>query len=215
MDAEGTDSGEPGSLSVGDTHEIIPIINNLRTEKECRFDVVVRSEDFHPENHVSFEPTHGLEPFAHLAGKGELPLMCVNPESGMATDGSCCPTYHIESYDCDTMLCPVIDSSKPLERTMDAVLSTPACTICLDSPEDCFETTQAMWTNHCLQDGDSTFPSTLLSESTDIVVQKGGNEYLDSYSAFMDNTKKIKTELDDVLKDLDVGTVYILGIATD
>jgi nicotinamidase-related amidase len=73
-----------------------------------------------------------------------------------------------------------------------------------------------MWTNHCLQTGDSNFPPGLYTEETDIIVQKGTNPYVDAYSAFMDNTKKLKTPLDSVLKDeLDVSTIYVLGIATD
>lgn len=207
MDANGTASGEDGSLAVADTHQIIPIINDLRTEKACLFDVVVRSQDFHTANHISFGPTHGLDPFAHLAGRGELPLTCVSPDSGETRDGSCCPTYHIEPYDCETILCPTTRS--------DAVMSSPACAVCLESPMECYETTQAMWTDHCLQDGDSSFPPTLLIGPDDVVVQKGGNQHVDAYSAFMDNTRKLKTELDGVLKGLDVDKIYMVGIATD
>ena len=213
MDANGTSTGEPGSLSVADTNEIIPIINQIRAEKSCAFDVVVRSQDYHPENHISFGPTHGLEPFSHLAGKGELPLTCVNPQSGKTKDASCCPTYHIAPYDCETKLCPVTDAV--LEQKSAVPMDSPACTICKDTPEECYETTQAMWTNHCLQEGDSSFPPKLNTEPTDIVVQKGGNLYVDAYSAFMDNTRKLKTELDDILKDKEVDTIYIMGIATD
>ena len=150
MDANGTASGEPGSLAVADTHEIIPIINELRAEKSCAFDVVIRSQDFHTEDHISFGPTHGLEPFAHLAGKGELPLTCVTPESGKTSDASCCPTYHIEPYDCDTMLCPVTTTAGDIAQTrsLDALLSSPACSICQEAPDECYATTQAMWTNH-------------------------------------------------------------------
>ena len=218
MDANGTASGEAGSLAVADTNEIIPIINGIRAEKSCAFDVVIRSQDFHTEDHISFGPTHGLEPFAHLAGKGELPLTCVTPESGKTSDASCCPTYHIQPYDCETMLCPVTttaDDTVAQTRSLDAVLSSPACSICKETPDECYKTTQAMWTNHCLQDGDSSFPPTLVTESTDIVVQKGGNQHVDAYSAFMDNTRKLKTDLDDILKDKEVDTIYIMGIATD
>eukprot|EP00934_Nitzschia_sp_Nitz4_P003923 Nitzschia sp. Nitz4//scaffold48_size128905//86685//87674//NITZ4_003610-RA/size128905-processed-gene-0.93-mRNA-1//1//CDS//3329553012//3913//frame0 len=211
MEANGTTSGMDGSLSVEDTASLIPVINEIRTSKSCLFDVVVRSQDYHPEAHISFGPTHGLEPFAHLFGKGELPLTCINPDSGMEADASCCPSYHLNSsaFDCDTTLCPD-------PATTDArVLEATACTVCSESPEECFETTQAMWTNHCLQDGDTTFPPGLYTEDTDIIVQKGGNLYVDAYSAFMDNTKKIKTELDDVMQENGVETIYLAGIATD
>ena len=204
-----TSSGEPGSLSVEDTASLIPILNSLREEKSCLFDSVVRSQDFHPPDHISFGPTHGLEPFSHLFGKGELPLMCVSPKSGLMTDASCCPSYHVDpaSIDCETQLCPVTAS--------DAVLRSPACTICKETPEECFETTQAMWTNHCLVDGDSDFPATLVTMDTDVIVQKGTGTFVDAYSAFADNTKRLRSGLDDTLKGLGIETLYIVGIATD
>lgn len=204
-----TSSGEPGSLSVAETASLIPVLNSLREEKSCLFDSVVRSQDYHPANHISFGPTHGLEPFSHLFGKGELPLMCVSPSSGLLTDASCCPTYHVapELLDCETQLCPA--------TATDEVLSAPACSICKETPEECFETTQAMWTNHCLMEGDSDFPATLMTMDTDVIVQKGTGTFVDAYSAFADNTKRLKSELDGTLQDLGVKTLYVVGIATD
>jgi len=204
-----TSSGEPGSLSVEDTASLIPVLNALREEKSCLFDSVVRSQDYHPTNHISFGPTHGLEPFSHLSGKGELPLLCVSPASGLMTDASCCPSYHVnpEAIDCETQLCPL--------TATDAVLSAPACVICKESPDECFETTQAMWTNHCLVEGDSDFPSTLLTMDTDVIVQKGTGTFVDAYSAFADNTKRLSSDLDQTLKNLEIETLYVVGIATD
>ncbi|CAK0839015.1 unnamed protein product [Prorocentrum cordatum] len=72
-----------------------------------------------------------------------------------------------------------------------------------------------MWTDHCLQTGDSGFPPSLMTASTDIVVQKGMNQYVDAYSAFMDNTKTLKTTLDTTLQSLGIDTIYVAGIATD
>jgi nicotinamidase-related amidase len=213
MEASGTSSGQDGSLAVADTAEIVPIINDIRTEKSCLFDVVVRSQDYHTVNHISFGPTHGLEPFAHLAGLGELPMTCIDPDSGSTQDASCCPTYYIAPYDCTTALCPDAENS-PVEALAE-IMESPACTVCKETPEECFETEQAMWTNHCLQEGDSTFARELMTEDSDIVLQKGLYQYVDSYSAFMDNTKKLKTPLDNIMQENNVGTIYIMGIATD
>eukprot|EP00588_Corethron_pennatum_P022835 CAMPEP_0194313246 /NCGR_PEP_ID=MMETSP0171-20130528/10124_1 /TAXON_ID=218684 /ORGANISM="Corethron pennatum, Strain L29A3" /LENGTH=343 /DNA_ID=CAMNT_0039068113 /DNA_START=117 /DNA_END=1148 /DNA_ORIENTATION=+ len=209
MDFTGT--GDPGTLAVADTSAIIPIINKMRKEAGRIFDTVVRSQDFHPDEHISFGPTFGLEPFAHLGGNGGLPLTCFSPDSGMTEDSACCPTYFVDRslVDCDRQLCPIP------ENTSASVLNSPACTLCRDSPDDCFETMQAMWTNHCLQVGDSGFPAQLYTEPEDVVVQKGYNTYVDSYSSFMDNTRKLKTKLDDTLTNLSIGTIYIVGIATD
>jgi hypothetical protein len=68
MEAGGTSSCEDLSLAVQDTAEIVPNINSIRSEKSCLFNVVVRSQAYHTVNLISFGPTHGLEPFAHLAG---------------------------------------------------------------------------------------------------------------------------------------------------
>jgi len=74
---------------------------------------------------------------------------------------------------------------------------------------------QAMWPDHCLKTGDSTFPPTLVTKTTDIVVQKGDYAHVDAYSAFMDNTRTLSTRLDQVLRAAGVTEVYVAGIATD
>ncbi|CAJ1966404.1 unnamed protein product [Cylindrotheca closterium] len=88
-----TANGQVGSLPVAGSEEIIPIINRIRDEKSCLFDLVVRTQDFHPTKHISFASTFGLEPYVHITGgKGELELKCVN-----IGEGSCCPEALIAS----------------------------------------------------------------------------------------------------------------------
>jgi nicotinamidase/pyrazinamidase len=48
-----------GSLAVTGGDEIIPGINALA----ARFDHVILTQDWHPQNHISFASTHGLKPF--------------------------------------------------------------------------------------------------------------------------------------------------------
>lgn len=210
-----TTSGEPGSLSVPASH-IIPLVNQIRAEKSCLFDEVIFSQDYHPANHISFASTHGLAPFAHLGGRGSLPLMCVTPMSGNTADAACCPAYHINpsAYNCSEVLCPP-DNWNYAVNNSGIVTGNAACTTCAQNPESCFSTVQAMWTDHCLQSGDSTFPPTLDKRPEDTVVQKGMNQCVDAYSAFMDNTANLKTELEATLRAKDVDTLYVAGIATD
>jgi len=40
------------------------MINQLR--KDTRFDYVIHTSDWHPENHVSFGKTHQKEPFTKI-----------------------------------------------------------------------------------------------------------------------------------------------------
>jgi len=72
-----------------------------------------------------------------------------------------------------------------------------------------------MWTDHCLQTGDSTFPPSLTKTSSDLVVQKGMNMFVDAYSAFMDNTQTLQTTLNEHIQSRGIDTIYIAGIATD
>jgi nicotinamidase-related amidase len=208
---------EGGSLAVPAKH-IIPKLNQIRNEKDCLFDVVIRSQDYHPANHISFGSTHGLAAFSHLSGKGGLPLLCEKPSSGLTSQSSCCPAQHIdpESVNCSTQLCPPSDWTWAVNNSA-IVASNPACTKCMNNSNACFEQDQAMWTDHCLstRGGDATFPSNLVVKSSDIVVQKGTNMYVDAYSAFMDNSKFLKTDLDAELQKHGVDTLYVAGIATD
>lgn len=210
-----TTSGKAGSLSVPASH-IIPLINSLRANKSCLFDEVIFTQDYHPANHISFGSTHGLAPFSHLGGKGNLPLTCINPSSGNSADASCCPTIHVNrsSVDCTTTLCPPDGWDYSINNS-DLITGNTACTQCASDPGSCFQTDQMMWTDHCLQSGDSTFPPSLDKRAGDEVIQKGMNQYVDAYSAFMDNTKNLKTVLDAELVKDGIDTLYIAGIATD
>lgn len=90
-----------------------------------------------------------------------------------------------------------------------------ACTTCAASDSNCFDMNQAMWTDHCMQDGDSDFPTSLDKRDGDTVVQKGLNKYVDAYSAFMDNTQTLRTSLDGILQGKGITKLFIAGIATD
>ena len=47
------------------------------------------------------------------------------------------------------------------------------------------------------------------------IIRKGVNRDIDSYSAFFDNKKLSKTELEEIIKKESVSDVYVCGIATD
>lgn len=55
-----------GNLPVPDGDSIIPRINEIMAD----YDVVVASQDWHPERHVSFATTHGREPFTSITIDG-------------------------------------------------------------------------------------------------------------------------------------------------
>lgn len=78
------------------------------------------------------------------------------------------------------------------------------------------EYTQIMWPDHCVKETyGEQFHSELNIQDTDIIVKKGENFLIDSYSAFFDNLKLNKTDLDDILKRNNVDTIDICGLAFD
>jgi nicotinamidase/pyrazinamidase len=85
-----------------------------------------------------------------------------------------------------------------------------------------FETTslnygeQVLWPDHCVQgEKGSEFHPGLNTTPTQLVIRKGFREHIDSYSAFYENDFKTKTGLTGYLRDRDIDTLYVTGLATD
>lgn len=75
---------------------------------------------------------------------------------------------------------------------------------------------QVWWPVHCVENtSGSEFHPKLNSDNIEVTIFKGTDIEIDSYSGFFDNGKLKKTELDKVLKDRNIDTLYILGLATD
>ncbi len=72
-----------GSLEVPEGDEIIPIINKIQDQ----FDLIVATQDWHPEDHASFASNHeGQEPFDTIEWKGHEQVLwpdhCVQGSEG-------------------------------------------------------------------------------------------------------------------------------------
>lgn len=78
-----------------------------------------------------------------------------------------------------------------------------------------FSVNGGIWPVHCVEATHGADIHAELLRENDIVVKKGINSIIDSYSGFYDNERKSKTELDNILKLYKVDTVYICGLATD
>ena len=75
---------------------------------------------------------------------------------------------------------------------------------------------QVWWPNHCVQNSfGSKFHLLLNSQYINEIIFKGTDIEVDSYSGFFDNGKINKTELDSILKNNNIDTLYIMGLATD
>lgn len=133
-----------GALAVPEGDKIIPVINKL-SEK---FEKVVATQDWHPEDHISFASNH--------PGKKE--------------------------YD-------VIEHE---------------------------EIEQVLWPEHCVPGTKGAdFHPDLYTEKIDLIIRKGNNSDIDSYSAFRENDKKTITGLEGYLKNLGIKETYICGLALD
>ncbi len=77
---------------------------------------------------------------------------------------------------------------------------------------------QVLWPVHCVQESWGAEFAPGLAEAAgrlDLVVYKGTDPGIDSYSAFFDNGHLRSTGLEDYLRSHDVDTLYVLGLATD
>ena len=79
-----------------------------------------------------------------------------------------------------------------------------------------FYGTQVLWPDHCIQGSmGASFNPSLNLESADIIIRKGSNPALDSYSAFFENDKVTPTGLHGYLKNRKVTDLTLVGLATD
>jgi nicotinamidase/pyrazinamidase len=72
------------------------------------------------------------------------------------------------------------------------------------------------WPVHCVQNthGSELHPG-LDSKKITKIIEKGLDSKIDSYSAFLDNDRISKTELEDYLRAKKITDLYICGLATD
>lgn len=73
-----------GNLAVDKGNDIIPIVNKITSN--VKFDMVIATQDWHPEDHISFASNHGKNPFDVIDvayGKQMLwPTHCVQGTKG-------------------------------------------------------------------------------------------------------------------------------------
>jgi nicotinamidase/pyrazinamidase len=76
--------------------------------------------------------------------------------------------------------------------------------------------TQTLWPDHCVPGTrGAAFHEGLHADRFDLVVRKGSDPAVDSYSAFLENDKKTRTGLDGYLKSIQAEQVFLAGLATD
>ena len=72
------------------------------------------------------------------------------------------------------------------------------------------------WPDHCVKGTrGADLHKDLDLSAVHLILRKGTNQYLDSYSAFFENDKKTPTGLDGFLHGLGIKTVFLGGLASD
>ncbi len=133
-----------GRLPVKDGDQVVPIINQIQK----RFFRVIATQDWHPENHLSFAINH------------------------------------------------------PDKKVYDIIQLNGV--------------KQTLWPVHCVAGTKGAqFHPNLNTHAIHLILRKGLNPRIDSYSAFMENDRKTETGLAGYLKELKIKEVFLCGLATD
>ena len=75
---------------------------------------------------------------------------------------------------------------------------------------------QVLWPNHCvIGSTGAAFKSGLKTDGADMIIRKGFNPKIDSYSAFFENDHTTQTGLHGYLQERSVTALTIVGLATD
>lgn len=146
-----------GALEVADAEAIVAPINKFRFAYAQEMPTFL-TQDYHPENHMSFSTTHGKNPHETI-------------------------TYNAIMHNGDAIT-----------------------------------TNQILWPKHCVVGTEGVdFHRDLIVIKSDIIIQKGQNAKVESYSAFGDEmgNKYEKTPLQDILKSKHITDIVLVGLATD
>ena len=75
---------------------------------------------------------------------------------------------------------------------------------------------QILWPDHCIQGSiGANFHKNLNTNNSNLILRKGCNPKIDSYSAFFENDKNTTTWLEGYLKKKEIKRLYLCGLAFD
>ncbi|MCT4684670.1 MAG: bifunctional nicotinamidase/pyrazinamidase [Roseicyclus sp.] len=75
---------------------------------------------------------------------------------------------------------------------------------------------QVLWPDHCIQGSiGAQFHPDLTVDRADLILRKGFNRAIDSYSAFFENDRQTPTGLEGYLKTRGITRLTMVGLATD
>jgi len=75
---------------------------------------------------------------------------------------------------------------------------------------------QVLWPDHCIQGSiGAQFHADLITDRADLIIRKGYNPAIDSYSAFFENDHTTPTGLEGYLRTRGITNLTMVGLATD
>lgn len=75
---------------------------------------------------------------------------------------------------------------------------------------------QILWPIHCVQNTHgAALHASIDPRRITSIVQKGTDPTIDSYSGFFDNARQKSTGLEDVLRGMKIGRLFVMGLASD
>ena len=75
---------------------------------------------------------------------------------------------------------------------------------------------QVLWPDHCIQGSKGArFHPDLETDKASLILRKGSNPLIDSYSAFFENDHHTTTGLEGYLRDKGIVSLLFVGLATD
>ena len=75
---------------------------------------------------------------------------------------------------------------------------------------------QVLWPDHCIiGSSGAAFNQDLNTNAADMIIRKGYNPAIDSYSAFFENDHTTPTGLDGYLRTRGIDSLTLVGLATD
>ncbi|OCC00389.1 nicotinamidase [Labrys sp. WJW] len=75
---------------------------------------------------------------------------------------------------------------------------------------------QTLWPDHCIQGSQGAeFHPGLALPGAEMIIRKGYNPAIDSYSAFFENDRRTPTGLAGYLRERGIGRLFCVGLATD
>lgn len=75
---------------------------------------------------------------------------------------------------------------------------------------------QVLWPDHCIQGSEgAAFHPVLETDGADLIIRKGYNPVIDSYSAFFENDHETPTGLEGYLRTRGIAELTLVGLALD